>query len=307
MTRTRFLGPVGTFTQVAAQHWAGIDGELEPMTELRQVYESVENESCDFGVVAIENSVEGYVVPSLDLLLNSNVVAVDEFQVPITFDAFVLPDCPDVPHVVVSHPHALAQCGRFIQEVGVPVRPATSTAAACRDLKPGEIGIGPNVCGDMYGLRTLRSAVEDYSGARTRFLLLTDRTTARERIRGMAAQPAAHMMIAATPQVTGPGVLARLATCFADRGINLTSLISRPLKGHESKYCFVLTLGGHPQNAMVRGALEELLAAGDVVKTLGVFESFPSLAASDLVPVAPKGSARIASSTKALDEALLWG
>ncbi len=306
MASIAFLGPEGTFTHEAAQHWAGPDTELTALDDIRAVYLAAESGAEDFGVVAIENSVEGYVVPSLDLLLGTNVVAIDEFQVDIAFDAYVLPDSTPDHLAVVSHPHALAQCTSFIERLGVPTRTSLSTAAACRDLQRSEVAIAPGICGEMYGLTRLASHVEDFSGARTRFLLVTARHASREAVRRLADRASVHTMIAVTPQVTGPGVLARLTNAFADRSINLTSLISRPLKGQESKYSFVLTLAGHPSHDDVRGALEEALRAGDLVRTLGVFPSLPTMASTELLDVVPPGSVRMASHSSALSEALLW-
>jgi prephenate dehydratase/chorismate mutase/prephenate dehydratase len=307
MTRVAYLGPEGTFTHEAARHWAAADTELVPLEDIRDVYAAVEGHAVDSAVVAIENSVAGYVVPSLDLLLDAEVVAVDEVAVDITFDAFVLPGSTGEPLVAVSHPHGLAQCQQFVLRRGLPTRASTSNAAACRDLRPAEVAIGPRSCGELYGLEVLERSVEDFAGARTRFLFIVRRADSRDAVRAAASTGSVHTMIAVTPQATGPGVLARITTTFADRSINLTSLITRPLRGRASKYCFVMTLQGHPSNDDVHGALEELLDAGDLVRTLGVFPSVPAVMAGELRDVVPRGSVSIGSSAAELDGALLWG
>ncbi|WEV42746.1 hypothetical protein OZX57_05880 [Bifidobacterium sp. ESL0682] len=134
-----------------------------------------------WGVIAWENSVEGYVVPNLDAVIDADDIAgLARLSVDIAFDAFVRPSNGDVDgnvetvqskvdgdggkdakaqdgsvalHEVVAHPHGLAQCKRFARDHHLTPVPASSNAAACRDVKPGQVALGPGLCGELYGKR----------------------------------------------------------------------------------------------------------------------------------------------------------
>lgn len=314
-----YLGPQGTFTHAAALKVAVPDCELEAVGQVTDVYEMVNSSRARFGLVAIESSVEGYVVPSLDALAASaNVVAIDEVFVEISFDAFAHKAATGEFTEVTSHPHGLAQCQGFIDARGLARVPAASNAAACRDVAPHQIALGPAICGDLYGLTTVASDVQDFSGARTRFLLITARGTATEHlaaVRQGAQSPIGlsiaqatqwHSMIAITPTVTGPGVLARITREFGRFGVNLSSVITRPIKALEGKYTFILTVDQPPWQTELRQVLDRLLAADDALKTLGVFPSRGQI--DDRVDesrLAP-GTAYRQLSQAELNRALLW-
>jgi prephenate dehydratase/chorismate mutase/prephenate dehydratase len=329
------------------------------------VHDAVASGVATRGVVPIENTVEGHVVPTLDALIGSpDVLAVDAVTLTISFDAFVRPG--HGPLVTASaHPHGLAQCARFVAGRGLVAVPTSSNAAACRDLEPDGVALGPRLCGSLYGLDTLARGVEDYPGAQTRFLVLArrddaaaafagtrkaiDRASRREAalarwsgaqavvnggpgarsggvpaVRRLAAStggsPAVgagegfsamtdwRTMLAITPVVTGPGVLARVTAAFGADRVNMSSLVTRPLKAATGQYAFVVTLDGAPWDPAVRTLARDLLAAGDHLKVIGAYPAAPADAALDGVLPAhvPTGSVCAASGTEAQARALQW-
>ena len=305
MTALAYLGPEGTFTHAAALTWSDGTREVVPLATVEGVYRAVGDGDVSRGVVAIESSVEGYVVPSLDALVAADdVVAVDEVALPIAFDAFAVPG--DAPVTEVSaHPHGLAQCRAFVEASGWRAVPATSNAAACRDLVPGRVALGPRLCGELYGLTTVATDVQDFAGARTRFLLVARRAEAPGVLAASGAR-SWRSMVAITPAVIGPGVLARITAAFGERGVNMSSLITRPLKAQEGTYVFVVTFDGAPWEPEVRGLLEQLLEAGDWLKTLGVVPVRDAAAPElDLAGV-PVGSVQSGADASALASGLLW-
>lgn len=328
MSRIGYLGPEGTFTHQAALACTGAGGpdalrgaELVPLATVADICAQVASDDVEAGVVAIENTVEGYVVPSLEAIMGAtNVIAVDEVVLGISFDAFARPDATDEFTEVAAHPHGLAQCSGFVARSGLTPVSATSNAAACRDLTVRQLALGPAICGELYGLRTHARAVEDFHGARTRFLLLTQRTPARDAADGPPAavaldprnrrdeRPPAgwRTMLAVTPHLTGPGVLARITQAFGAAGVNLSSLITRPLKAQEGKYVFVLTADAAPWEPPARAVFEALLAAGDSLKTLGVYLGRGDLDDEFDSERVPLGSVRATSSPGEQAGALLW-
>ena len=146
-----YLGPEGTFTHqaamTAADQFATLgDFDLIALPDVPAIMQAVQSRQ-GWGVIAWENNVEGYVVPNLDALIDApNAAGFARISVDVAFNAFTVRghsiyDCTGNP--VSAHPHGLAQCTRFIAEHHLQPEPASSNAAACRDLKPGRVALGP--------------------------------------------------------------------------------------------------------------------------------------------------------------------
>lgn len=174
---------------------------------------------------------------------------------------------------VSAHSHGLAQCKRFIAEYGLVPEAASSNAAACRDLKPGQVAFGPSICGPLYGLHTVAKGVQDYQGAHTEFLVLAPRATVMDLLAQAREDEVAEYetIITFIPLSTGPGVLADLLDVLRDAGLNMTSFISRPIKGHDGTYSFIVTIDAAPWQKRFQNVLTEVAEHGDWVKTLAVY------------------------------------
>ena len=232
-----YLGPSGTFTHQAAV--ALRPGEdAVPMTSAADALAAVEAGTSAYAVLPIDNSVNGVVVPTLDgLLLRPALSIVDSAVVPISFDAFSrYPAVP--PRVVVSHPHGLAQCRAWIEQQGLTTREASSTAAACRDLGPGEIGIGARICGTLYDQHTVAEAVEDNAAAYTQFALVSS-----GQLPG-TSDGDDGLLVSLFPDANVPGLLRRLLGVLEDRGVNMTNLVTRPVPATPGIFTFLLFLAG---------------------------------------------------------------
>lgn len=236
---TTFLGPEGTFTHQAVVALRPHDAARAVATAA-DALDAVLAGDATHAVVPIDNAVNGVVVPTLDALLDRPALAVvDSVVVPISFDAFTPAGSdPAQATVVVSHPHALAQCRAWIEARGLATREATSTAAACRDLTDGEIGLGPALCADLYGLDVVDRAVEDNAGAHTQFALVAADSLPRD------AAGDVGLLVSLVPDENAPGGLRRLLAVLEERGVNMTNLVTRPLPHTPGLFRFLLFLSG---------------------------------------------------------------
>lgn len=297
MRRLYYLGPEGTFTHQAAIEasrllaGSGGDAILEPCADAASIVRAV-GEGRGWGVIAWENNVEGYVVPNLDMLIDAaDVAGFARVGVDVAFCAFVTQttyeqamasrkdgesELDAVCRVCTgasAHPHGLAQCRRFTQAHRLREVPAASNAAACRDLVDGRIAFGPEICGRLYGLRRVARHVEDFQGARTEFLVIARRGDARTELADAYARGVAEFesILTFIPLATGPGVLADALDAIRDAGLNMTSFISRPIKGHDGTYSFIATLDAAPWEPRFRALLVDIIEHGDWIKTLAVY------------------------------------
>ena len=314
-----YLGPRGTFTQQAANtvvpRLSRVSGHGFDTREASTAIEIFDRVAArdGWGVVAWENNVEGYVVPNLDALLDAaGIAAVERVVVDIAFDAFVLPGHGELTEVT-AHPHGLAQCSGFIKGTGVTPRPADSNAAACRDVGPHQIALGPSLCGELYGLQTYRRAVQDFQGAHTDFLVIAPRDDARAYLRAMRGEPGMddadgyESILGLVPLNTGPGALANLLDVFRDAGLNMTSFISRPIKGQDGTYSFAATIDAAPWKPSFHAVLERVTDADTWAKTLAVYRRpdrpYPPVSAWML----PSGGVKPGNDTSQdKDRELLW-
>jgi prephenate dehydratase len=266
-----YLGPEGTFTHQAALDLAREGDELRPAATAVDVVRAVAAGAVAGGVVAFENSLEGSVAENLDEILHTQaVVLAGERALPVSF-ALLRAAGDETPlRAVASHPFALAQCARFLREHRLEAIEAASTAAAARELAAAPPGIGalaPVTAAAVYGLRVEREGLEDETGPSTRFVVLRSRCpapTGRDR-----------SFFVVTPRQDQPGSLVRLLQEFSVRGINLTTIESRPTRALLGEYRFLIECEGHVADAHVRDAVLGLLRVPGETRFLGSFPEDP--------------------------------
>jgi prephenate dehydratase len=273
MATLAYLGPEGTFTHQAARDLARPQDRLHPAPTAIDVVGAVSAGDADGGVVALENSLEGSVSANLDEIVRSHAcVLAGERVLPVSF-ALLRNRGDEAPlRAVTSHPVALAQCAGFIREGGLDAEEAASTAAACRDLaaapRPGLGALAPAAAAQVYGLRVEREGLEDGAAAITRFVLLRrgcPPPTGRDR-----------SFFVVTPRRDEPGSLVRLLQEFSVRGINLTTIASRPTRALLGEYLFLIECEGHIADAHVRDAVLGLLRFPGETRFLGSFPEDPA-------------------------------
>lgn len=264
LRRIGFLGPVGTFSEVALRSRPeSAQAQAVPYTTVDTALAGLRAGEVDAAVVPIENSLEGGVPATLDSLANGDpLVVVGEMIVPVTFVLAVRPGTTTADiEAVGTHPHAWAQVRGFVAEHLPQVRyvPATSTAASAVDLAAGAHAWHPAsayqaaVCHEMIardlGLEILAADIGDHRDAVTRFVLVT-------RPGPVPARTGADKTtVVLFQRIDYPGGLLGLLEQFAVRGINLTRLESRPTGESLGQYCFSVDLEGHLHDTRVAEAL----------------------------------------------------
>lgn len=254
MPRVAYFGPQGTFTEQAARALAGPADELLATGTVFAAIDAVRSGTADAACVPVESSVEGSVPATMDALTEGDpVVAVAETVLPIRFSVLVRPGTKAAAiRTVASYPVALAQVRGWLAEQlpDAQVLPATSTAAGAVGVRDGEFdaAVTAPVAADHYPLDVLATGIADIPDAATRFLLV--------RRPGALPKPTGAdrtALVAVTPNT--PGALADLLVDLAHRGLNLTRIESRPIKGRLGEYRFFLDLDGHVAEPRVGDAL----------------------------------------------------
>lgn len=273
--RVGYLGPEGTVSHEALAAAPGVGGfEPVPQPTLHAAVLAVHDGSVDRALVPIENALEGSVNPTLDALVfeTDDVTIVGELRHPVHFCLLAAAplDISDV-QTVVSHPQASGQCARFLRETLPHARVVTapSTADAVRQVADGfesAAALGTHQAAELYGCTILRENVEDHPDNETRFVWLARAGT--DPGGGDRFKTALVFWGAGS---SAPGWLVRCLSEFAERGVNLTRIESRPLRQRLGEYMFFLDLDGRLADQPVAAAVDGLRAHADVVRVLGSF------------------------------------
>jgi prephenate dehydratase len=272
--RYAYLGPEGTFAEVALRTIpAAARAELQPQPSVAAALDAVRRGEADHALVPIENSVEGSVAATLDELASGDSLMVTrEVLLPVSFALMAKPGTRlhDVRRVA-THPHAHAQCRRWL-DVALPdaaVVPSLSTAAAAAALADGtaehEAAIAAPIAADRYRLTVLAADVEDNPEAVTRFVLVSRPAE--------PPLPSGHDKTSLVAFIADdhPGALLEVLTEFAVRGVNLTRIESRPTGERLGRYCFSIDCEGHVDDARVGEALMGLRRVCPDVRFLGSY------------------------------------
>lgn len=271
--RVGFLGPPGTFTEQALLSQPDLAAAtLVPFPTMDEVLRATESGEVDVGFVAIENSIEGTVNVTSDVLtFDVDVLIQREVVLNVQQHLLAVPGATleDI-REVVSIPHATAQVRDFLHASlpKVTTRAANSTAEAARLVaETGDrsvAAIGNDLAAEIYGLNVLAADIEDHPENQTRFVAVAPE---------IVPAPTGHdkTTIVAFQRADRPGSLLAILQEFAARRINLTRLESRPTKKALGDYCFVLDFDGHVCDDVVADCLKALRTKHGHVKFLGSY------------------------------------
>lgn len=273
--RIAYLGPAGTFTEEAVLLYDAT-AHLIPLPSVPAVAAAVDAGMADEGVVAIENSLEGSVNDTLDVLIHESSLRIRrELVLPINHYLLVQPgtSAQEV-QVIYSHPSALGQCRRFIERCFPKAHAvaALSTAKAVEEMKSSSVpaaAIATRRAADIYGVAVLAKNIQDNPANVTRFVVLAHEDS---------PTPTGHdkTSICFAFDEDRPGQLYGVLGEFARRDINLTKVESRPTKESLGEYIFLMDLAGHREDPPVKAALEGVRSRVGMFKVLGSYPRYDS-------------------------------
>jgi len=248
-------GIPGSFHHIVAKKYFSGDTDFVYQNNFREVFADVAQERTDTGIVAVENSMFGVISPNYDLFWDFDVAIVGEVFLEIHQNLIVHPDSEieDI-RKVISHPIALDQCRKFLdQNPNWEVEPFADTAAAVQAI--AEVGekdiaaIASQEAAEIYGMKVLIPNIETYKNNCTRFFVIAKKSFEKEvPNKTTVAFHAAHI----------PGSLAKILTVFADKKINISQIQTRPIAGKTWEYLFYLDLDSGVDSEEAKAAFAEL-------------------------------------------------
>ena len=268
--RVAYLGPAGTFSEQAAVEFFGSSIEHVPSVSFDEVFHAATAGTADFGVVPLENSTEGVVTRSLDLLLNSPLHIVGEISLLIRHHLLRVSNSTEGVEVVLAHPQALAQCQGWLNKhlPKAERRAVASNAEGARvaATNPAWAGIASERAGSEFGLHVAAHAIQDDAFNRTRFAVIclpqvleAPKASGKDCVSVVVSVP------------NKPGAVHDLLVPLKNHGVSMTRFESRPARSGQWEYYFYIDLEGHPSQPNVAQALQELRSLCAFFKLLGTY------------------------------------
>lgn len=262
-----FQGVKGAFSEDAVTKFFGDCAKTLACSDFESVFRSVDHGEADYGMVPVENSLEGSVTAVNDLLLENDLTVVGEVLVPVVHCLIADPsvDISDIKRVY-SHPQALGQCRNFLAKYPHWEKiPSFDTAGSVELIKVHglreEAAIASKRAASVYGMKVLRESIQNSEDNHTRFFVVQKS--------GLSYNGDKTSLVFATRNV--PGTLYEAMGVFAKRGINMTKVESRPRKGRTWEYVFFVDIDGCIADAKVADALTDLVRKAAFVKVLGSY------------------------------------
>jgi chorismate mutase/prephenate dehydratase len=263
-----YLGPAGTYSHAAVTRHFGDSVAAAPCASIDEVFRAAESGRSDYAVVPVENSTEGAVGRTLDLMLQTPLTIVGEIKLRIRQNLLGRGLTLDRVARVYSHAQSLAQCIQWLAQ-HLPAAPrvavaSNAEAARLASLEPGAAAIAGEAAAAIYGLDVLAAHIEDEPNNTTRFWVLGRHAA------GPSGKDETSLVMSAKNQ---PGAVYALLEPFAKHGVSMSRLESRPARTGLWEYLFFVDLEGHQSDPTVAEALSELKTRAPFLKLLG---SYPS-------------------------------
>jgi chorismate mutase/prephenate dehydratase len=266
--KVAYLGPEGTFTQQAVLKQFGHSVRALPLTSIDEVFQEVQAGSADFGIVPIENSSEGTVNNTLDMFLTSPLKICGEVELRVHHNLMGRMKALEKIERICAHQQALAQCRGWLAEnlPGVECVAVSSNAEGARRARDekGTAAIAAQAAAEVYGLDVLVPEIEDRPDNTTRFLVI-----GRKEFPSSGEDKTTLLVSAA--HTDAPGALSRLLEPFAQHGISMTRIESRPSRRRKWDYVFFIDVEGHCDVPPLSKALTVIKGRANLFRVLGSY------------------------------------
>jgi chorismate mutase/prephenate dehydratase len=265
--RVAFQGERGAYSESAVYTFFGASVDVKPCRDLAEVFENVDKQETQSGVVPVENSLEGSVNQTYDLFLTHDLKVCGEIILKISHCLIANPNTTlEAVKTVYSHPQALAQCRSFLERLGRELIPTYDTAGSVKMLKEKGLkdaaAVASERAAELYGMKILAREIEDTPANYTRFFVLSKEDSP------MTGRDKTSIIFAAAHT---PGSLYHALGEFAKRNINLTKIESRPTRQKPWEYNFYLDFEGHRTEENCAAALRALEKDAAFLKILGSY------------------------------------
>jgi chorismate mutase/prephenate dehydratase len=261
-----YLGPSGTFSEQAVFQQFGSAIETLPCVSIDEVFRATEAGTADFGVVPVENSSEGAINRTLDLMLGTTTVISGEISIPVHHSLMTKTGSMEGVKVVCAHSQALAQCQAWLNlhhpDIERRAVASNAEAAVLASQDPSVAAIASEMAGEQYRLGVVQAHIQDDPHNRTRFAV----------IGSLQTNPSGRdhtSLVLAVPNKAG--AVYNLLAPLAKHGVSMTRFESRPARIGTWEYYFYVDIQGHVHDAAVARALEELKDNAAFFKVLGSY------------------------------------
>ncbi|GIX26724.1 MAG: chorismate mutase [Burkholderiales bacterium] len=261
-----YLGPEGTFSEESAIKRFGSAAAGAPCASIDEVFRAVESQRAHYGVVPVENSTEGAVGRTLDLLLQTPLKVCGEIMLQVHQALLFNGESLAQVKRVYSHPQSFAQCQQWLaanlSHAERVTAPSNGEAARLAAQEPGAAAIASRRAAGRFGLKVFAENIEDDPRNTTRFLVIGPEDA------GPSGADKTSLVISTTNR---PGAMRDLLEPFARRRIDLTRLESRPSRTGLWEYVFYVDIKGHREDSPVAAALTEVREKASLFKILGSY------------------------------------
>ncbi len=262
-----FQGELGAYSEAAAASFFGAGVQVKPYESFENVFRAVEQGEAQFGITPVENSLEGSISKSYDLLLDSSLNVCGEIELKISHCLIANPGVTlSSLKKIYSHPQALGQCQAFIKHLNCELIPTYDTAGSVKMIKEKGITDGAAIASaraaKIYNMNVINCGIEDNPHNFTRFFVLSKH----------GAPPSGNDRTSVVFAVKHkPGALFQFLSKLADNNINMSKLESRPTRQKPWDYNFYMDIDGHREDESFIKALKQLEDYAIFIKVLGSY------------------------------------